>query len=94
MKLFFNRFISFIKDSCLSQDKSKISSTRVSSYFILGGILTNMSIFMIIDIVNAAIHWKVNKAYEIPVSHISIWGMVLAHHLVLLGFKKPEQKKE
>lgn len=71
----------------------KVSSGRLSSYFILGAILTSAGVFIGIDITNAIIA-IINKGfYEVPANHIVLYGMTLAHHLMLLGINKNSEIK-
>lgn len=70
----------------------KISSSRLSSYFILFGIILLCFVFMGIEIGNAILAWNKNEAYIVPFAHITIFGMILAHHLVLLGLKNANDK--
>lgn len=74
---------------CSVKDKlGKVSSSRISSYFILISILLNSLLFMSIELINANISWNNNLTYTIPTNHIIILGLFLSHHLVLLGLKK------
>lgn len=77
----------FIKAS-VHDVNGKVSSSRISAYFILGGILTSNAIFIGIDIGNAIVKWNQNSIYEVPIDHIALFSMILAHHLVLLGLKR------
>jgi len=91
MKKIFNKTMSYISKS-ITKD-GKVSSTRVASYFILAGIITSISIFAGVEIVNAIVTWKEGIAYVTPNEHIVIFGMVLAHHLTLLGINKTAETK-
>jgi sulfite exporter TauE/SafE len=71
----------------------KVSSGRLSSYFILGAILTSTAVFIGIDITNAIIAMLQKGFYEIPTNHIVLYGMMLAHHLALLGINKNSETK-
>lgn len=66
----------------------KVSSSRISSYFILGSILTSSLVFIVIEIGNAVFSWMKKEVYVIPTEHIAIFGMILSHHLLLLGIVK------
>ncbi len=71
----------------------KVSSGRLSSYFILGAILTCAAVFIGIDITNAIIGFINKGFYEVPTNHIVLYGMTLAHHLALLGINKNSETK-
>jgi len=71
----------------------KYSITRVSSYFLLATILFNSLVYISIDIVNAIQNWRNGDEYRIPWNHITIFSMILAHHLILLGLKKSNDSK-
>jgi hypothetical protein len=73
--------------------EGKTSSTRISSYFILGAIVLISLLFIAIEIVNAIIMWKNGAPYVIPGEHIAIFGMILTHHLALLGINKTAETK-
>jgi len=68
----------------------KASSTRISSYIILSVICSNVLVFMVIDVVNAAIMWNKGETYTVPSESIWIFGLLLSHHLGLLFHKKKE----
>lgn len=87
-------FWSYISKSVESKVGGKISATRISSYLILGSILTTTAAYIGIDIVNAIIQWVEHKTYTIPTEHIFIFGMILAHHLTLLGINKNAETKQ
>lgn len=91
MKNFINTILSYIGKS-ISKD-GQVSSTRIASYFILGGILTSIGIFISVEAVNAIVMWKQGLAYVIPNEHIVLFGMILAHHLTLLGINKNAETK-
>jgi len=71
----------------------KVSSGRLSSYFILGAILTAAGVFIGIDVANAIIAISKKGFYEVPTNHIVLYGMTLAHHLALLGINKNSETK-
>jgi len=88
MKSIINKILSLMKESSFHKKDGKVSSGRLSSYFILGAIIAASATFIGIDIANAVIA-LINKGfYEIPSNHIVIYGMTLAHHLALLGINK------
>lgn len=87
----FKKISDFIAKSVIKE--GQVSSSRMSSYFILGSILTTTLLFIVIEIVNASIIWKTGAAYIIPSEHIVVFGMMLAHHLTLLGINKTSETK-
>ena len=86
-------FWDFVSKSLLTKVGGKISTTRIQSYLILGSILTATAVFLVIDIVNAVEKWNLNEMYTVPTEHITLFGMVLAHHLALLGINKNSETK-
>jgi sulfite exporter TauE/SafE len=86
-----NRILAYIGKSVTKN--GQISSTRIASYFILGGILTSIGTFAGIELVNAIIMWNKGLTYIVPSEHVIIFGMVLAHHLTLLGINKNHETK-
>ena len=66
----------------------KTSSATISSYFILFQIMLMGTVYLLVDVVNAIIVWRKGESYEIPTQSIFVLGLVLSHHLVLLGIKK------
>lgn len=91
----FTRLFSLIKESTKDTTKEttgNFSHTKISSYFILGSILSSTLVYLIIDIVNAIMTWQRGFNYVIPVEHISILVLVMSHHLVLLRLKNASEK--
>ena len=86
-KNFFSQMWDMIIKSSYNAN-GKVSSSRISSYFILGSILTSSLVFIIIEIGNAVFSWMKKEVYVIPTEHIAIFGMILSHHLLLLGIVK------
>lgn len=86
-------FWDFVSKSLLTKVGGKISTTRIQSYLILGSILTATAVFLVIDVVNAVEKWNLNEMYTVPTEHITLFGMVLAHHLALLGINKNSETK-
>lgn len=92
-KGFFGKLFSLMKESAYHKVGGKISSGRLSSYFILFVIVAAALTFVGIDIANAIVA-IVNKGfYEIPANHLVLYGMTLAHHLTLLGINKNSETK-
>lgn len=81
------RFFSMLRQSVLDRT-GKTSSSRISSYFVLFSIILSSVSFAVIEVVNASVKWNLGETYEIPVAHITLFGMVLSHHLLLLGIVK------
>ena len=93
----FKKILSYILKSVYTEsDKGgKVSSTRISSYVILTAIYLCVISFICIDIINAINVWtnsETPSTYTIPFEHIAFIGMVLAHHLTLLGINKNSEK--
>jgi hypothetical protein len=89
----FGKILGLMKESSYDRKGGKISSGRLSSYFILACIVGAALTFIGIDIVNA-IMAIINKGfYEVPANHIVLYGMTLAHHLTLLGINKNSETK-
>ena len=87
------KILGLMKESAYDKKGGKISSGRLSSYFILAVIVGAALTFISIDVVNA-IMAIVNKGfYEVPANHIVLYGMTLAHHLTLLGINKNSETK-
>jgi hypothetical protein len=93
MKKLFKRVFELVELSVYEKRGGKVSSGRLSSYFILGAILTAAGVFIGIDIVNAVMAILNKGYYEIPANHIVFYGMTLAHHLTLLGINKNTERK-
>jgi hypothetical protein len=90
---FLKKNFSIIAKSVLNA-AGKVSHIRVSSYYILASILFAGIVFAGIEIGNAIVTWNKGggETYEVPTPHIVIFGMILSHHLVLLGLKKSGEK--
>lgn len=69
----------------------KLSSARISSYYILASILLCGLAFFGIEIGNACLSWSKSEAYIVPPNHIVIFTLILSHHLILLGLKKSSE---
>jgi hypothetical protein len=89
----FKKIFEYIFKSVYSTADNKTSATRISSYFILGSILTTTTFYLAIDVINAYQHWRLNTDYIIPGNHLGLFGMILAHHLSLLGINKIAETK-
>lgn len=84
----FGKILSLMKEASYHKKDGKVSSGRLSSFFVLFAIISAAFTFIGIDIANAVIA-IINKGfYEIPANHIVLYGMTLAHHLTLLGINK------
>ncbi len=93
MKKLFIRVFELVELSVRDKRDGKISSGRLSLYFILGAILTAAGVFIGIDIANAVVAIINKGSYEVPANHIVLYGMTLAHHLTLLGINKNSETK-
>lgn len=85
-------YIKSIFDGSIKDKEGKYSSSRLSSFVILGSVLTSTLLFIVIDLINAIEKWKANEVYIIPVEHIGIFSLILSHHLILLGLKNSGEK--
>ena len=74
--------------------KEKPSSSRILSYVMMGQILLTGLTYVGIEITNAVISFKAGGAYIIPPTHVTIFGMMLSHQLMLLGIYKYSEKKD
>ncbi len=92
---FFKKNLHYIAKSLVNA-AGKVSHIRVSSYYILAGILFLGIVFAGIEIGNAILVWSkdASTTYTVPTPHIVIFGMILSHHLVLLGLKKAGEKDQ
>ncbi len=72
----------------------KPSSARIASYFILIAIIVHSITYVIIEFINASKKWSIGETYEVPWAHITIFTLILSHHLILLGLKKASDKDE
>lgn len=80
-----------IKESTMMGGKP--SSSRIISYFVSVNIALSGFSFVIIDVVNAINAWRSGAGhYEIPGTHVALFGMMLAHQLSLLGIYKALEK--
>lgn len=85
-------FFNFLKSSTLKDGKP--SSSRIIGYFMSINITLSGLSFIVIDIVNAVNSWRTTGAYEIPGTHVALFGMMLAHQLSLLGIYKALENQE
>jgi len=92
-KNYVQKLLSFMGKSILSKKDGKPSSTRISAYYLLLAIFTFSGLFIMMEGVNAIVLWNTGKPYVIPFEHITIFGMILAHHLTLLGINKRAETK-
>lgn len=89
----FKNLIDKISNS-LKDRHGHTSHTRISSYIILISIILSSLLFIGIDVVNGIMSWTKGDLYEIPTSHITIFGMILGHHLFLLGIKRASENRQ
>jgi hypothetical protein len=90
----FKKFWEYVEKSILAGISNKVSTTRISSYLILGSILTTGIVYLLIDIVNAIIKWSKGQVFIISTEDLIFFGMILAHHLALLGINKNAETKQ
>jgi hypothetical protein len=79
-----------IKESTMMGGKP--SSSRIIGYFVSINIALSGFSFVVIDVVNAIQAWRTSGHYEIPGTHVALFGMMLAHQLSLLGIYKALEK--
>lgn len=87
------KLLNKISKSCVEKN-GRQSHTRISSYITLGAIILSSIIFLGIDVANLISSLSKGELYEIPNAHIALFGMVLSHHLVLLGLKKHSENQQ
>ena len=87
------KIFGLMKESSYDKKGGKVSSGRLSSYFVLAVIIGAALTFISIDIVNAIMAIINRGFYEVPANHIILYGMTLAHHLTLLGINKNSETK-
>jgi len=92
--MIFKKLWEYIGKSIFTGISNKVSTTRISSYLILGSILTTGLVYLLIDIVNAIILWNKGKIFILSTESIVFFGMVLTHHLALLGINKNAETKQ
>jgi len=88
LKNFLHKILSIIRLSTPLKEKI-YSTTRVSSYIILFTIIL-MTLYFIVAGVYILV---IDRAQDISNSLIVIYGMLLAHHLTLLGINKYHENK-
>jgi len=81
------KFFTLIKKSILSPT-GKESSTRIGSYIIMAIIVLFSLVFLGIEI------YTTIQTGHISNEAIVIFGMILAHHLTLLGINKYHESKD
>ena len=89
----FNKILSTLKISTKSP-WGGISSSRVSSFFLLSVIMLSVLVFLGIEIsvaVSSLIH---TGTYVISNESIIIFTLLLSHHLSLLGISKSNETKQ
>lgn len=89
---FFKNLASLVKIS--SSADNKLSSTRLSAYAILTGVLLIVLVALGVEI-SSAITGLINKqTYVLSNEFIIVLGSLLTHHLALLGINKHHETKE
>lgn len=90
----FRKFWEYVEKSTLGGVSNKVSTTRISSYLILGSILATGFVYLLIDIINAIIKWHKGEVFIISTEDLIFFGMILTHHLTLLGINKNAETKQ
>ncbi len=90
----FKKFFEYVERSVLGGISNKVSTTRISSYLILGSILATGFVYLLIDIINAIIKWHKGEVFIISTEDLIFFGMILTHHLALLGINKNAETKQ
>jgi hypothetical protein len=73
----FKKFWEYVEKSILAGISNKVSTTRISSYLILGSILITGLVYLIIDIVNATIKWSNGEIFIVSTEDLIFFGMIL-----------------
>jgi hypothetical protein len=90
----FRKFWEYVEKSTLGGVSNKVSTTRISSYLILGSILATGFVYLLIDVINAIIKWHKGEVFIISTEDLIFFGMILTHHLTLLGINKNAETKQ
>jgi hypothetical protein len=90
----FRKFWEYVEKSILGGVSNKVSTTRISSYLILGSILATGFVYLLIDVINAIIKWRKGEVFIISTEDLIFFGMILTHHLTLLGINKNAETKQ
>lgn len=92
MKSLISKLLSHIKRSIYDRAE-KVSSTRIQAYITFGAILVVLAVYMAVFVGNAVQSLFFLKQPYVPSSEeIIIFGMILGHHLALLGIKNSGDK--
>lgn len=92
-KNYIQKLLTLMGKSVISKMDGKVSSTRLSSFYFLLAIFVYSIGFICLEVINAIVLWKTGMPYVIPSEHIVVFGMLLAHHLTLLGINKNAETK-
>lgn len=87
-----NKFWEIIRSSFTSAN-GKESSTRISAYVILGGIILIVLTTVAIELTSAIMAFIAGDVYLLSNEIIIVLGALLTHHLTLLGINKGYETK-
>ena len=90
----FRKFWEYVEKSTLGGVSNKVSTTRISSYLILGSILATGFVYLLIDIINAIIKWHKGEVFIISTEDLIFFGMFFNYHFntCMQNFIKPNIK--
>ena len=86
------KFLEIIRSSFTSTN-GKESSTRISAYLILGGIILIVLTAVAIEITAAIMAFIAGEGYLLSNEFLIVLGSLLTHHLALLGINKNYETK-
>lgn len=86
-----SKFKQYLRES-VKDDNGVVSSGRIQSYMMLSLIYIFCIVYLLIEIINAAISWYHQVSYEVSTQSVVIFSMILAHHLGILFHKIRENK--
>ena len=71
----------------------KPSSSRIFAYITMGQVILSGLAFVGIEVTNAISQFKAKGTYTPSVQSVTVFGMLLAHQLTLLGIYKSNERK-
>lgn len=80
-----------VKDSSISDNK--LSSTRLSAYAILIGVMSMVFVALGVEVSSAVAALATKHNYVLSNEFIIVLGSLLTHHLTLLGVNKYHETK-
>jgi hypothetical protein len=72
----FRKFWEYVEKSILGGVSNKVSTTRISSYLILGSILATGFVYLLIDIINAIIKWNKGEVFIISTEDLIFFKII------------------